>query len=702
MDGVRTAPAAGVVSGGGPRLMVSTLTIPRLTPDETEDLRPREPLTILAWARRYLRITEGPLLGDGGTAVPWVEGLFPLQTTILEAIDDPRWRRVWLLTSPQAFGKTQCAAIPPLLHALEHRRTSALYVGASEPLAVTQWRKKIAKAMQAHPDLAALLPIKTDEAGAKARRDFTNGTSLHFAGSESVGNLSAFTVAVVVCDDLQAWPATLPGFGHPADIAWARAGAYPGEAVTTVGMGTASTVEAYLWQSLVDSAFFCPFVPCLGCGTYQLLEFERLEYPENVTEALEATALRCVNLQCDHRLVWAELPEMLAAHRWVSLPPGKDWITAPPAGGVGFDGGGHFVSDQALAAHAYPDTERVTRDAGFWCSALYWPFGETWGQRAADWLGRRGNPDREKDFQQTVRVVPWQEPEEDEDALTEAAVATHRVEGHRRGTVPAAADLLTMTQDVHATYLYYSVRAWCRDDGSSWLVDAGTEGVHGPRQGETLSKDEQAARVGAAIRQALEALAARATEGWPVVTADGEILRIVPLALGLVDGSYRPDAVWQFCVRANSAGPRRWHMIMGVKGAKRPGPIWPARATRTAGRDFRWIHTDEAKHELRALLAIPAGRPGAWHTYADESLEAYHRHMVSEHFVLKNPKDPNSPKVWKKRAGAGANHWWDCEVYQIAAAIAGGVKLPSVRGTTRRVVTDWFKRQKAQRKERRR
>ena len=97
---------------------------------------------------------------------------------------------------------------------------------------------------------------------------------------------------------------------------------------------------------------------------------------------------------------------------------------------------------------------------------------------------------------------------------------------------------------------------------------------------------------------------------------------------------------------------------------------------------YREINVDEAKHVLRELLSIPHDRPGGWRTYVERPLEAYHRHLVSEHFVTK-PRGGREVKVWEKRPGAGPNHWWDCEVYQVAVAIACGVKLPDrERATT--------------------
>lgn len=637
---------------------------PAFTPRELDLLRPTEQLGIAAWAERHMHITEGPLVGEAGAPTRWSTDGFPLQQAVVEAIDDRRWPKVFLLTAPQRWGKTEVAAKPVCLHAIEHRRVSVLYVAANKPLANSQWKRKFKATMEADPTLAALIPENPDDGGTNNRRDFTNGTSFHFAGSESIGALAGFTVPVVVCDDIQAYPAGIPGVGHPVDLAFARAGAYPPEMRTLVGAGTAGTIEDYLWRTIAASTLYCPAVPCLVCGTFQLIEFSRFEYPDDPIEALDDTHMRCANDKCDHHIVFDELPEMLTRHLWVSCPPGEDWVTKPPPEGVRID---------LDKCRVYPDTDRDTTVAGFWCNAFYWPFGDTWGFLAADWLSRRGDPDKVKDFQQNLRVVPWEPPEEDEDALTVEAVAEHITEGYKWRTIPKEADVVTLTVDAHANFLYYEVKAWQKNSGSSWLVDAGTTGVHGPRKGEALTKEQADAKIAKGIRRALDDIYAMERGGWQV---DGGGTRSADIVL--IDGGYHPTAVGQFCLRANTDGRRRkWQMVRGAQTDG--GMIWPRKISRTKnGYPFRGINVHEAKHELRYTLSIPQDQPGCLCTYDDHSLEKWHRHMVSEHFIeLKTSR--GTKKAWVKREGAGANHWWDTAVYGVAAAIAMGVKMPSMQ-----------------------
>jgi phage terminase large subunit GpA-like protein len=624
-------------------------------PEALVDLiRPRPERTLPEWAAEHVRITEGPLVEDGSGAVPWSMDAFPLQKTVCEALSDQRWRKVVLMTAPQAFGKTQCAAIPTLLYALEHRGQSALYVAARSEMAVTQWRRKIEPAMKADPDLARLFYDNPDFGGTKDRRDFTNGTSLHFAGAESVGALAAFTVPVVVCDDVQAYPPTLPGFGHPADLALTRSEAYPAESVKHVLIGTAGTIEDYLWRVLQASAFFCPFVPCPACGTYQLIEFERFVFDHEDPRAAQNDCwLKCANQRRDCRIRFGDLPEMLDAHAWVSMPAEAKWITEPPENGVTID------PDKA---DVYPETGRNTNVAGFWCNAYPWPMGKTWGERCAEYVQCRGDPDRLQDYQQQTRVIPRKQPEIDAEKLTVEELKTHEAPGYAAGTVPVDADLVTCTIDVQSGYVYYLVRAWKRDDGTSWLVELGTRGK--PLRMRDESEAQHHSRRVAGIAAGLDEVDALCANGWPVVTAGGEITGEIGLEIGAIDRGYEKDVIESW-VRTKGRG--RWVMLKGVP-ARQKGELWPAKPSRTT-RGMPWwpVDVNQAKHVLRRLLRVRPDDPGYWSQPSigihANTIRAYYRHLASERWN----KELMTPR-WDKVTPGAANHFLDCETYQVCLA----------------------------------
>lgn len=443
-------------------MMVTTITHPlfRAGAGERRNFAVRPRLTVDEWSRKHLKIVDGPLVA--GAPAAWNPETFPPQVTVMRACLDPRWAKVVIMGPPQAFGKTVCAAIAPCLFTLEHRLMSAAYVAANAALARTQWNEKFSPAIAADERLRSMIELDRMIAGDHSQRRFANGTTLHMTGAESIGNLSGYTVAALVCDDAHAYPASVPNYGHPGDYAESRLEAYPAEQRVHVIIGTASTRDAWLCRTLLGSSRHCLFVPCLGCGTYQLLLWERLVYDEHDPAAARGdTWHRCAGEGCDHHMTFAELPEMLRGHAWISQPEDAPWITMPQESGV--------TADLTKSA-VYPASAGQANSAGFWANAFYWPHGKTWGERAADFLELRGQPDKELTFQQNVLVRPFAPPAEDADRLEVKDLETHASDFYHWRTVPAEADLVTLSIDVHHKFLYYIVEGWRKRDGENYLV----------------------------------------------------------------------------------------------------------------------------------------------------------------------------------------------------------------------------------------
>jgi hypothetical protein len=49
--------------------------------------------------------------------------------------------------------------------------------------------------------------------------------------------------------------------------------------------------------------------------------------------------------------------------------------------------------------------------------------------------------------------------------------------------------------------------------------------------------------------------------------------------------------------------------------------------------------------------------------------------MTAEEWVPRVNTKGHDVLAWCKRKNSGPNHWWDCEVYQVAAAMMVGVRL---------------------------
>jgi phage terminase large subunit GpA-like protein len=582
-----------------------------------------------------------------------------------------------MMAVPQCSGKTTSVVLSAIEHAIHHRQINPMYIAANADLANTVWQQKIRRSLEANQKLKSLIFVNDDEGGNRLQRNFTNGTCLYVAGSESVGNLSAKTSPVVIFDDVQA-SGTIPGFGHPADYAATRTGAYPLDEVTLAYLGTAGRFEDWLYVALSASAYYLPFVPCLACGTYQLVEFSRFQFSHDSVESAKVdTWMSCANPECSHHITFTELPEMLSRHVWVSTPSGVDWVMEPMPGGTRVD---------LKTADIYPETARNTNVAGFWSNAFYWPFGRTWGEWAVEWITRQSENDateKMKDWGQNVEGRPYKEPEIDEEKLQEAEIGTHcEGTGYAAKTIPAAADLVFVTVDTQSGYIYWLVRAWQRATGSSWLVDMGTFGKR------IMGKSDLAIgeRRRTLISGALSECDAMCRRGWDVVSADGSVVGHREIDIGAIDRGFEPDIVafwWQNSHRT------KWLLIKGLPAGSK-GSMWPAKpAIDKRGRPYRDVDVNQAKHLLRSLLRIPYGENGfqalpSTGLHAN-TMRAYARHMTSERF----DRTAKNPKFETIKPGT-RNHLWDCETYGVCLAVACGVRMPSLEGSPNPATTNSY------------
>lgn len=649
-------------------------------------LRPRVLRDLASFGERHLWISEGPLVVRAGVNARWNRDVDPLCVAPLQAFEDKRWNEVCLCGTPQTAGKTMTITLIILSTLFQHG-TSVLYHTPAATLSQAVWMKKIAPALLADRDLRRLIILDRDLAGTKEQRNFTNGTTLYVRGSESRAALAGVTATVVIADDVQAMQ-TLPEGDHPVDLARERAGSFEHGEGRYLLAGQPGMVDDYLSVKLFGGAFYVPMLPCPHCGLYQMLEWERMVYPDDPEAALTETHMQCARQDCDYKLRSRELGRMLPRHKWVSNPPGVNWVTGKHDGegalraeklAEGLRGVG--VADLNDVA-VYPETERRTTSAGFWRSAFYWAW-SNWGGLAQQYLESAGNPTALINFQKARRGVPYKPPEIDEEKLDQAEIATHVRPGYAAGTVPSWCDVVTVTVDVQSGYVYYLVRGWRKADGESALIQLGTFGR--PLSGRDESKEERQQRRVAGITAGLDEVLELCAPGWEVVEEERDQEnerageqgaaavppKIIYAGLGLVDRGYEPNTVGMWW---RTKGCGLFKMIKGQKAGQK-ADLWPLRAELDKRkRPMRFVNVNEAKTILRRLLRILPSQPGYWHMpeygIHPNTLRAYYRHIASERWnnTLAIPR-------WEPVDGIRANHFLDCEAYQVSAAIACGVRL---------------------------
>ena len=180
--------------------------------------------------------------------------------------------------------------------------------------------------------------------------------------------------------------------------------------------------------------------------------------------------------------------------------------------------------------------------------------------------------------------------------------------------------------------LYYVIRAWGAG-GQSWLVTWG--------KAFTWTELE-------------EAIIHRRFEG-----------RIASVRQAFIDSHYRTGEVYDWA--------HKWGgQIMPVKGSnwQMRTPFMPHRVDRDPGTTklaAGGLHYYELNGDFYRDSITVAQERGLWKVPRVVDKE-YARQVTSECKVMDRNSRGQQRLVWKLKAGASSNHYWDCEVYAMAGA----------------------------------
>jgi len=283
--------------------------------------------------------------------------------------------------------------------------------------------------------------------------------------------------------------------------------------------------------------------------------------------------------------------------------------------------------------------------ASFWVSGLMSAW-RTWGDRAQAFLRavRSGDPDRIQAVINTgfgeLYTLKGEAPELD--------VVKSLRQPYESGTLPTTeARKIFLTVDVQKNGLYYVVRAWGADL-ESWKIEAGF--LAGPTDGDLVWQD-------------LEEFKDEHYGGLPIDRC-------------FIDSGYRTQFVYAFCRKH-----KRWAFPTKGRDTIDATPLQKAKLdiAKNTGRRLAGglgiyhVNTDYFKRWVHERIERDPELPGGWHL-PEDATDDYCRQVISEARTVK----PSGTVVWIKVYKD--NHYFDCEVLQVAAAYS--LNLQSVRAKT--------------------
>jgi phage terminase large subunit GpA-like protein len=242
----------------------------RFTEGEKRVFRTPEKISTADWAERYRVVV------DGGRKSPWRNDLSPCAVGVMDALDEPFVREIYVQATPQTI-KTQ-AFLNYLLRRIDQSPTSAMVVMPDEKLTRRIFRRRLLPSIKSTPKTAALLsPVMGDVT--RTSIAFINGMDITGAWAGSSASTSSDAMEVVILDEVNKYPAAQSDEPNAFGSARQRANSFPftyklyGSSTPTGEHGEITTVI----KKRADEVRYY-YVKCPVCGEEQRMIWENISW----------------------------------------------------------------------------------------------------------------------------------------------------------------------------------------------------------------------------------------------------------------------------------------------------------------------------------------------------------------------------------------------------------------------------------------
>lgn len=332
----------------------------------------------------------------------------------MDALRDPRVETVVIMSSAQ-IGKTEI--INNIIGYHIHLDPSPILLLQPTLEMAEAWSKDRFAPMLRDTDVLRGLvkdPRTRDSGNTLLHKRFPGG-HITMAGANSPASLASRPIRLVLCDEVDRYPASAGTEGDPVSLAKKRTTTFWNRKLLLTSTPTikgVSRIEAAFEQS--DQRRY--HAPCPQCGEYQTLKWAQVKWDSGDHGHKPETA----HYICEHNgcvIVDSDRPAMLKLGRW--------------------------VAEQPLAGIA-----------GFHINELYSPW-VTFTQIVTDFLRAKALPETLKTWVNTSLGEPWEEDGE----TIEADVLLNRKEGWG-SDAPEPVVLVTAGVDVQGDRLEIEVKGW--------------------------------------------------------------------------------------------------------------------------------------------------------------------------------------------------------------------------------------------------
>lgn len=248
------------------------------------------------------------------------------------------------------------------------------------------------------------------------------GGHLTIVGANSPSGLASRPIRVLLCDEVDRFPASAGSEGDPIDLARKRTTTFWNRKImmgSTPTVKGASRIEAAFEQS--DQRYY--FVPCPHCEEFQRLLWAQVRWDDGKPETARYVCSSCGTMLDDRDKI-----AMLRRGEWRGTKP--------------FDG-----------------------VAGFHISELYSPW-VTWPQMAASFARAKMLPETLKTWINTALGETW---EEDGSTIEPGSLLARR-ESYGPDQIPSGVLMLTIGGDVQKDRVELQLQGWGEGE-ESWVIE---------------------------------------------------------------------------------------------------------------------------------------------------------------------------------------------------------------------------------------
>ena len=387
-------------------------------------LKPPPRLTVSQWADKY-RVLSHEASSEPGK---WYTERAEFQRGIMDAVNNPDIDTIVVMSSSQV-GKTEivCNIVG---YFISQDPGPILVVQPTLDMAQTWSKDRFAPMLRDTDILHGMVNSpKTRDSNNTIQHKAFPGGHITIAGANSPANLASRPIRIVLCDEIDRYPASAGAEGDPVSLAIKRSTTFWNRLnilTSTPTVKELSRIEAAYEKS--DQRQY--YVPCPKCKFQQVLRWANVVWKKNEKKrSLPHTAkYKCEN--CGE--LWND------AKRWCAIKKGEWKVTE--------------------------DSNNQNHIAGFHINEIYSPWVKL-EEMVSDFLEKKDNPETLKTFVNTSLGEPWEEDGE----RIESMDLYQRREKYP-AEVPMGGLVLTAGVDIQGDRIEVEVVAWGIGD-ESWSID---------------------------------------------------------------------------------------------------------------------------------------------------------------------------------------------------------------------------------------